>query len=197
MNIRSRKNIVGLLFVLGIAAIIVSTRSPQSTADKLLAAQRERCLSTFPDGDGPYYKQNTPFRSGLAPDGAAGQKIIVSGKVFARGCKQVRSDVVIDIWQADPTGVYHDTAYRGRITTSRTGDYTFETHMPKGYGEGTGYRPPHIHFKVWSGNNLIITSEMFFPDVVGWTDDAYIAKVEKKAVNGQDVLYAYHDIILP
>lgn len=164
---------------------------------KILADQRRLCQSTFSDGDGPYYKADAPFRTDLAPDDSQSLRLVVRGKVFAKGCARTMPNVVLDLWQADPMGVYQDTTYRGKIRTDSLGNYSYETRMPRGYGEGTGYRPPHIHFKVWSKDRLIITSEMFFPDVVGWTDDAYIAKIVKKTIDGRDVLYVYHDIILP
>lgn len=191
----SRRIIIALplLIILG-AALYLRAKDPGTA---ILADQRRLCQSTFPDGDGPYYKPDTPFQSDLAPADASGVRLIVKGKVFARGCRSSVSDVVIDLWQADPSGVYQDTKYRGKIRPDAWGNYTYETLMPKGYGEGTGYRPPHIHFKIWAPDHLIITSEMFFPDVVGWTEDAYISKVIKGTRAGKDVLFVYHDIILP
>lgn len=186
-----------VLTVLALVYVVIKFTRTSDPADTLLASQRKLCQSTFVDGDGPYYKPNAPMTKNLAPTDSKALRLIVHGKVFARGCNATMPGIVLDIWHADPDGKYQDTMYRGKVTSTSTGDYTYETVMPKGYGEGTGYRPPHIHFKVWSKDRLIITSEMFFPDVVGWTDDAYIAKIEKKTVDGQDLLYVYHDIILP
>jgi protocatechuate 3,4-dioxygenase beta subunit len=196
MKIPNRARYIVAFALLSYLAFSLFTRSRDPGA-KILADQRRLCQSTFSDGDGPYYQPDAPFRNDLAPADSQSLHLKVRGKVFARGCARTAPNVVVDLWQADPMGVYQDTTYRGKIRADAFGNYSFETRMPRGYGVGTGYRPPHIHFKVWDHDRLIITSEMFFPDVVGWTDDAYISKVVKGKQSGNEVLYVYHDIILP
>lgn len=157
------------------------------------------CIPTFADGGGPYYIPNSPFREKIVPDKHNGVKLLVSGKVLLNDCKTPVKDAIIDIWQANETGNYHDEWYRGKIRTDNNGRYSFETVAPKGYGEGTGYRPPHIHFKIFVEYKEIITSQMFFPDVKGRQgfDDAYIMKVEDKKNEDERFLEASHNIILP
>lgn len=157
------------------------------------------CKPAFADGGGPYYQPNAPFRTKLAPEIHTGTKLVVSGKVVKSDCKTDIPNAIIDIWHADENGKYVNDWYRGKIKTNDKGEYSFETVVPKGYGEGTGYRPPHIHFKVFIDNEEVITSQMFFPDVTGKSgfDDAYIMKVETKEENGQSVHYATHTIVLP
>lgn len=157
------------------------------------------CKPTFADGGGPYYKPNSPARFKISPEINNGEKLIVSGKILRNDCKTIVSNAVLDIWQANESGSYEDEFYRGSVRTDNQGNYTFETVIPKGYGEGTGYRPPHIHFKVFEGDREIITSQMFFPQVKGTPgfDDAYIMKLERKEENGVTVNYGSHNIILP
>jgi protocatechuate 3,4-dioxygenase beta subunit len=156
------------------------------------------CVPTFVDGGGPYYQPSTPFRQNLAPETNQGQKLIVSGKVMRSDCQTPMPDVVLDLWQANETGSYEDEWYRGRITTSESGSYTFESVLPQGYGQGTAYRPPHIHFKVWDGKQEIITSQMFLPAARDQRiEEAYIVDLETKEEVGQTVFYATHNIILP
>lgn len=157
------------------------------------------CIPTFQDGDGPYYISNAPFRDVLVPATASGEVLRVRGTLFRNDCKTAVAGAVIDIWQADDTGTYTPDWYRGRITTDKNGSYDFRTVMPKGYGEGTGYRPPHIHFKVWEQDVLRITSEMFFPEVRGRAGfaDAYIMKLKSRTKLGKIEHEGYHDIILP
>lgn len=157
------------------------------------------CIPTFPDGDGPYYQLNAPTRTKISPNYTDGTKLFVKGKVFKRDCITPVNDVVLDIWHADPTGTYQPEWYRGKVKVTADGSYEFETNMPKGYGEGTGYRPPHIHFKVESGSRVLITSEMFFPDVRGKEgfNDAYIVQLELINTLTEKYFEAYHDIILP
>ncbi len=159
----------------------------------------EDCIPTFADGGGPYYQENSPFREKIVPENNEGIKLLVSGKVLLNDCKTPVSNAVIDIWQANESGDYQDEWYRGKINTDNKGSYSFETVVPKGYGEGTGYRPPHIHFKIFVDDQEIITSQMFFPEVKGTPgfEDAYIMKVEETERSGDRILEANHNIILP
>lgn len=156
------------------------------------------CTPTFVDGGGPYYKANAPFRDNIAPEENQGQKLVVSGKVLKRDCQTPLAEAVIDIWQANESGNYEDEWYRGQITAAADGSYVFTTVIPQGYGQGTAYRPPHIHFKIWDSNRLVITSQMFLPAARNQQiEEAFIVKLESKTENGQDVYYATHDIVVP
>ena len=157
------------------------------------------CIPTFKDGGGPYYKPNSPFREKIVQDTSNGDRLIVSGKILKNDCVTPISNAVLDIWQANEKGVYEDLWYRGQVRADKNGIYKFETIIPKGYGEGTGYRPPHIHFKVFIENEDIITSQMFFPEVKGTPgfDDAFIIKIESTEENGKKLYRGTHNIILP
>jgi protocatechuate 3,4-dioxygenase beta subunit len=185
--------IMGLVLSTGFFAVQYISLSTQTIQPP------EICQSTFPDGDGPYYYPNTPYRKKFVPNKNNGEKLIVSGRLFKSDCKTVIPNATLDIWQADENGNYQKDWYRGKIKTDAQGKYRFETVMPKGYGKGTGYRPAHIHFKIEINNQVLVTSEMFFPVVKGQAgfDDAYIMKLEKKNEWGKTVTYGYHDIILP
>lgn len=153
------------------------------------------CTPTFKDGGGPYYEPNTPFRDDIAPSVNTGDRLIVSGRLYESDCLTPIAHGVIDIWQASEEGNYEAEWYRGQITTDSQGYYSFSTVIPLGYGEGTAYRPPHIHFKVHINGIEQITSQMFFPIVRGTPgfDEAYIMHLEKE----DDAYYGYHNIILP
>lgn len=157
------------------------------------------CVPTFVDGGGPYYKSDVPFRKKIAPDQNNGEKLIVTGRVLKNDCKTVIPDAVIDIWQASEEGSYEDEYYRGKIKSDKNGEYIFETIMPKGYGQGTAYRPPHIHFKIFINNTEVITSQMFFPEAKGKPgfNDSYIMNLKSKKFFGKVRHSGYHDIILP
>lgn len=157
------------------------------------------CVPAFADGGGPYYLPNAPYRDVIHPADHDGEVLTVSGRVVSTDCTTPVADAVIDIWQADETGVYVDDWYRGQIRTGDDGEYRFETVVPKGYGEGTGYRPPHIHFKVRVDNREVVTSQMFFPETAGTPgfDDAYIMDVKTGQRNGVPVHEATHTIVLP
>lgn len=157
------------------------------------------CVPAFVDGGGPYYKSNVPFRKKITPDQNDGEILIVKGKVLKNDCKTSVQGAVIDIWQASEEGSYEDQYYRGKVKSDRNGEYMFETVMPKGYGKGTAYRPPHIHFKIFINNAEVITSQMFFPEAKGKPgfEEAYIMNLESKKFFGKVRHCGYHDIILP
>lgn len=156
------------------------------------------CTPTFVDGGGPYYKLNAPYRVNIAPEENGGEKLVVTGKVIGSDCTTPLAGVVLDIWQANESGSYQDEWYRGKVTAQADGTYRFETVIPKGYGEGTGYRPPHIHFKASFEGKEIITSQMFLPEArAQQIEEAYIMRVETREENGATIHYGYHDVVLP
>lgn len=181
---------------------IQSSENPQTNSQNTQQnnqAAVQDCIPTFADGGGPYYQPNSPSRENLAPDTATGSALIVSGKVLQNDCKTPVANAVVDIWQANESGSYEDEWYRGQIRTDDDGNYKFQTVMPSGYGSGTGFRPPHIHFKVFVNGAAIITSQMFFPEVIGRRgfDEAYVMEVEERQEDGETITYGTHNIILP
>lgn len=159
----------------------------------------DSCTPTFFDGGGPYYKPNVNFRKKIAPKNNNGEKLTVRGRLLRRDCKTPVRGAILDIWQANESGNYEDEWYRGKVRTDIRGNYEFETVIPKGYGEGTGYRPPHIHFKVFEDQKEIITSQMFFPEVAGTPgfDNAFIMQTKSQKRNGKIEHLGSHNIILP
>lgn len=189
-----------ILVIIGLSIFVILYLSAQKeTLTTQQAEIKKSCTPTFVDGGGPYYKPNAPFRNNIAPELHNGETLIVEGRLVKSDCTTPITDAELDVWQANETGNYEDEWYRGRLRTGKNGEYSFQTVVPKGYGEGTGYRPPHIHFKVRIGNEEIITSQMFFPEVKGRAgfDDAYIMKVETEQKNGKPLHRGYHDIVLP
>lgn len=161
--------------------------------------QGNPCTPTFLDGGGPYYIADVPFRERIAPEENNGEELIVSGKIFQDDCETPLASVVLDVWQANESGNYEDEWYRGHVKTDEEGNYSFTTVIPKGYGVGTGYRPPHIHFKVWDDEKLLVTSQMFFPDAKGKQgfDEAYIIGIEEIKDDEEVIYHGYHDIYVP
>lgn len=175
---------------------LASLQTPNTFSN--LEAKNAFCVPTFADGDGPYYESNAPERNEITPATASGELLVVTGTVTENDCVTPVADAVLDIWQADERGFYDRQWYRGRVRTDNKGLYYFKTVVPKGYGEGTAYRPPHIHFKVWQGSTLRITSEMFLPAArAQGIQEAYIMQLETNTKNGTLVHEGSHHIVLP
>jgi len=194
----NRKNSL-LIGAIAIVAMSLAYLQAQIRTAEHRIARKEHCIPTFADGDGPYYLPNAPFRTKLSSPDSKGEKLVITGKLLQNDCFTTIPNAIIDIWHASEEGSYDNVWYRGQIYTENDGTYKFETIVPKGYGEGTAHRPPHIHFKVRIKNALIITSEMFFPEVAGTPGfkDAFIMKEDIKNEEDHRVHYGFHDIVLP
>lgn len=184
------------LFI-GVIGIISSVFLFTKTEEKKITSGG--CISTFADGGGPYYKENAPFREKIVPDSTNGEELTVRGRILKNDCITPIRGAVLDIWQANDEGSYEDDYYRGKVRSNEKGEYTFETVVPKGYGEGTAFRPPHIHFKVYIDDQEVITSQMFFPESQGRPgfNDAYIMSLKSVSRFGKYSHEGTHDIIVP
>jgi protocatechuate 3,4-dioxygenase beta subunit len=143
-----------LLFEDGNAAMSPSQSLPPTPAGK--------------DGDhptpaqtaGPFYKPSSPKRSSLVEPGLKGTRIILQGRVRSMRCKPI-GDALVDLWQADATGVYDNLGYklRGHQYTDESGRYSFETVVPGLYPG----RTRHFHVRVQAPNRPILTTQLYFP----------------------------------
>ena len=194
-----------LLLILGIILIVVFARlsankqepaSPQQIQQQTSQTPTTTitCAPTKSDGQGPFYKSGSPERKNLAPPNAAGEKLIISGKILGQDCKTPIADAVLDIWHADSTGQYNDFWYRGKVRTNQEGFYQFETIRPSGYGSGTGRRPPHIHYKVLKDGAELLTSQMYFDENAA--DVGKIVNLEKRESTSQTFWKGTFNIIL-
>lgn len=181
-----------VVFIIALPIVIIFATSSKSSKPELSI---ENCKPTFRDGGGPYYKENSPFRTNIAPDSNKGQKLVVEGYVLDSDCSNVVPGAIVDIWQASEEGEYEDDYYRGQVVADKDGYYKFKTVVPLGYGEGTAYRPPHIHFKVFVDDAEIVTSQMFFDDVRGREgfNDEYIILIQDEG----EIIKGSHNIVLP
>jgi protocatechuate 3,4-dioxygenase beta subunit len=125
-----------------------------------------QCVPTTSDLEGPYYLPNAPNRTELASLSEPGQRLIIRGKVSAADCKTAIGGVLLDLWQADASGQYHneDQNYklRGQMRTDKNGVYEFASIVPGRYRQGDGFRPAHIHFVVSHPHFKELTTQLYF-----------------------------------
>ncbi len=124
-----------------------------------------QCDPTPPDVEGPFYAANAPYTTELAGKDEPGERIFIRGTVYGKDCKTPLAGVIVDVWQADTTGNYHDagTTYRlrGQMTTNADGQYAFTSIRPGQYDVGGALRPAHVHFKFhYPGQEL--TTQLYF-----------------------------------
>lgn len=130
---------------------------------------------TPPDQEGPFYpvEQQSDEDNDLTyvkgrEKRAQGETLYLSGIVVSSEGKPQKESTV-KIWQTDTNGKYkhpEDTVqserdanfqYWGSAETDRKGEFTFKTIIPGKYFP----RPAHIHFKVWSKGELVLTSQIY------------------------------------
>jgi len=131
---------------------------PTDTAPKV-------CEPTPPDVEGPFYAANAPYTAEIASKDEPGDRIFIRGTVYGKDCKTPVKGVIVDVWQADETGNYHDAGstyrLRGQMTTNEKGEYAFTSIHPGQYDVGGALRPAHVHFKFhYPGQEL--TTQLYF-----------------------------------
>jgi len=137
-----------------------SLETPQVIDSTDLATECPDNFTAF-QSQGPYYKTGSPERQSLVEERVTGEKITVTGFVFAKNCEPI-TNVWLDFWQADSSGNYDNQGFRlrGHQYTNDDGLYTLETVIPAQYSS----RPPHIHLKLQSEeSDPVLTTQLYFP----------------------------------
>ena len=127
------------------------------------------------DFEGPFYPveprkaNNILVRPEAGRSKFAGHYLHFSGEVVTPTGEPI-DDAKIDIWHTDPQGRYkhprdrskgdrhNDFGYFGLTDVDERGAFEFYTLVPGHYGN----RPAHIHYKIWRGDNPVLTSQIYF-----------------------------------
>ena len=132
------------------------------------------CILTPEQTQGPYYLAGEKLRRNIT-EGRPGTPLWLRTTVVdARTCRPIKG-AVVDVWHADPAGIYsgfgdgasNRTFMRGLQRANAKGLALFRSVYP-GWYQG---RTVHIHVKVHVGGNVIHTGQLYFPDSV--TDAVY------------------------
>ena len=134
------------------------------------SAPEDVCELTSSDIEGPFYRDNPPYRAELVGEDEPGRPLVISGRVFAADCVTPLVGAVVDVWHADDAGDYDNSSYafrmRGQMTTNEEGYYEFTTIRPGRYPNAGTYRPEHIHFKVTyqagASDTASLTTQLYF-----------------------------------
>ncbi|MDD0840478.1 intradiol ring-cleavage dioxygenase [Curvibacter sp. HBC61] len=125
--------------------------------------------------EGPFYSGPGPVRPDIS-EGLPGVPLEVRFVVVDQTAMPF-AGALVDLWHCDAKGVYSGfaaqgeqgdidtrgrTFLRGRQATDRNGVAAFRTIYP-GWYPG---RTTHLHFKIWNGENTVLTSQLFMPDAL-------------------------------
>jgi catechol 1,2-dioxygenase len=144
------------------------TTSPDASADVPDAEPGDPlCRPTQGDAQGPFFEPGAPMRTQIADDTEPGTRLELEVEVLAEGCAEAAAGVLVDVWQADRDGAYHDAArsyrLRGQVVTPRTGRFTISTIRPGNYEQGPGlWRPAHLHFTFSHPDFAPVTTQLYF-----------------------------------
>ncbi|MEE9383825.1 MAG: hypothetical protein V3V08_10465 [Nannocystaceae bacterium] len=168
----------------------------------------ETCEPSGPAPQGAFYRRGIPTRQHLDTYGHAGVPIVLRGRVRNIDCEPI-FNARVEIWHATPTragaspgdtNAVYDTsaefAYYGRTATDTDGVFTFITLKPGWYLSESGYRPAHIHAKVWVGGHLVdaqLTTQIFFEDdplnsSYPWFGTGMVARMDNLGVATKDLV---------
>jgi protocatechuate 3,4-dioxygenase beta subunit len=118
--------------------------------------------------EGPFFTPRSPRRRSIAPAGASGTRLTLTGRVLTTGGRPIPR-ALLDFWQADARGVYDNSGYRfrGHQRADSRGRYVLQTVMPGLY---TG-RTRHIHVKAQAPRGRVLTTQLYFPGEPGNQND--------------------------
>jgi len=125
------------------------------------------CTITRGDAVGPFFEPGAPMRTQLADENEPGTRLEIEVEVVAEGCTDAVAGALVDIWQADRDGVYHDATrnyrLRGQVVTPIDGRFTISTIRPGNYEQGPGlWRPAHLHFTLSHPDYATVTTQLYF-----------------------------------
>jgi protocatechuate 3,4-dioxygenase beta subunit len=131
--------------------------------------------------EGPYYSRGGEYRSDIRGN-QPGQKLDLTITIVNTVSGEPLAGVDVDLWHCNATGHYsgydadpdalpenisngqqatnEDSFLRGRLTTNAAGQVTFQTIYPGWYA----LRTPHIHLKIFEGENCNTTTQLYLPE---------------------------------
>ena len=155
-----------LLFALWPIAVVSSLRAEEAVQLEQFATGGPPCAPNTPVTRAvprdATFKTGSPARASLiAATTAAGTPLTFAGTVTGLTCGRV-AGARVDVWQADPAGVYDMVGFglRGHQLTDRQGQFQFRTVMPG----PSGRRAPHLGVNVKVMGKADFWTELFFPD---------------------------------
>ncbi len=125
------------------------------------------CRVTTADAVGPFFEAGAPMRTKIAEDGEPGDRLVITVEVLAEGCAAAVAGALVDVWQADAAGGYHEASkqyrLRGQVIAPADGRFTIDTIRPGNYEQAPGlWRPAHLHFTVSHPDFLPVTTQLYF-----------------------------------
>jgi protocatechuate 3,4-dioxygenase beta subunit len=149
---------------------------------------------TIRQGDGPFFKPNSPQRLDLVEANTKGRLVELGGLVLTRACRPVER-ALLELWHCDEFGEYDNKSfrYRGHLFTDSEGRYRFRTILPAVY---TG-RTRHYHVRVQAPGRPLVSTQLYFPNEPGNARDfLFRRELLMRMAEAGDGLAARFDFVL-
>jgi protocatechuate 3,4-dioxygenase beta subunit len=119
--------------------------------------------------EGPFFTPRSPLRRSIAPAGAPGTRLTLTGRVLTTSGRPIPR-ALLDFWQADSRGLYDNSGYRfrGHQRSDSRGRYALQTVVPGLYSG----RTRHIHVKAQAPRGRVLTTQLYFPAEARNQEDA-------------------------
>lgn len=144
-------------------------------------------------GAGPMYRSDAPMTVNLWQPGDPGEPLHIHGWVRGTDGKPIVG-AIVNVWQADATGSYHDNRYRAALRTGKDGKYRFSTVLPGQY-----YSAKHIHVAVTHADYERVVTRILFkgdPNLNAYAASELAIPLEKGTIEGKTVLFGRFDIVM-
>jgi protocatechuate 3,4-dioxygenase beta subunit len=187
-----RKLLQGALAAGGLGAVYPDLSAAQGAAPT--PECRDGDEPTVRQGDGPYFRLNSPERFNLVEAGTRERTVELTGVVLTRGCRPVER-ALLDLWHADEFGDYDNKGYRyrGHLFTDADGRYRFRTILPALYPG----RTRHYHLRVQAPGRSLVSTQLYFPNEAGNARDfLFRRELLMRTAEAGDGLAARFDFVL-
>lgn len=167
----------------GLQEVLLREPTPEIPSKQEPFPEPQRCALTEDNIEGPYYRENAPWKTRLGEANEPGVPLRISGVVMDASCQPI-PDAIVDVWQANNKGSYDNDGQndppnqafhmRGRMKTNAKGEYAYDTVVPGRYLNGDTYRPSHIHYKVYAPGYQTLTTQLYFAGDPYIKGDAFV-----------------------
>ncbi len=157
------------------------------------SAQAPPLAPTPGTGMGPDYLPDAPANAQLWQPGDPGQRLHLRGRVLSTSGEPL-AGALVELWQMDGAGSYHDDRYRARLQTGDKGEFAIATALP-----GAGFWARHIHVVVSHPSHQRLVSRILFkgdPNLSSGVDDALAIVLEEVRDKDETVLFGGVELVL-
>lgn len=183
-----RRDFLAVAGAASLLSVVTACREPilaQKSETSVLDALRKNALSSQQDDwwGARHVLDTVASKATIATAADKGERILISGTVFANDGKTAAPNTLIYLYHTDIYGIYgrgdehRHGRYRAWLLTDKDGKYSFETIRPASYPNST--QSAHIHMTVTTA-----TQKEDWIDSILFEGDSFITSRERAISKG-------------